>query len=65
MLLSVISWEPEVKSTARTLFPNVKVSAIGLPERIMKTLQTTLKSGAVSIASPASTTLATNHKVLR
>lgn len=65
MFLSVMSWEPTVKSTSRTLYPNVQVSAIRLPERMSRTVQPAPKSGAISIALPASATLTDNHKVLR
>lgn len=65
MLLSVISWEPAVKSTVRSLYPNVKVSAVGLPERMTRTLHAAPRSGAVAIALSASVTLTDNHKILR
>lgn len=65
MFLSVMPWEPEVKSTARTLYPNVQVSAVRLPERMVRTCSPSPKSGTVSIAIPALATLTDNHKILR
>lgn len=65
MLMSVMTWQPEVKSTVRSLVPNTKVSSIQLALPLESTLKPVARGSAIVISLVAEKTLVTSHKVLR
>lgn len=65
MLMSVMSWQPEVKITSSTLVPSAKVSAIGMSLKSESVAKASPKCAAIAISVTASKILTTNHKVLR